>query len=140
MTNPTRRQVTTSLRIIRIAFTGSVLGFAAIATQVVDRQALAVDAAAHASTVRWINVALLAAAAAGILLIQRRHEREPDPQRRQALNVMAWAAGETTAFFGIVHWMMLGDPLPFYVGLGMMLLAFVLVPIRESAREGDLPT
>lgn len=118
-----------SLRIMRIAFTGGVVAFAVFAQQMVSRDGA--RALEHAATLRWVNVAILAAAVGAILAIQRRHDREPDPRRRQTLNVVAWAAGESTALFGIVHWLMVGSPIPFYVGLATMLGAFVLVPIRE---------
>lgn len=129
MTNPQGKQVATSLRIIRIAFTATVLLFAVLAQQMVARgDAMGME---HASALRWVNLAFLIGAAAVILWIQRRHEREPDPRRRQTLNIVAWAAGESAAFFGIVHWMVVGQAMPFYVGLALMLAAFVLVPIRE---------
>lgn len=129
MTTPLARQIALTLRIMRIAFTGAVVGFAVLAGQMVGRDGpLAPE---HAATLRWINVAVLAAAVGAIVAIQRRHDREPDPRRRQTLNILAWAAGESAALFGIVHWMSVGSPIPFYVGLATMLGAFVLVPIRE---------
>ncbi len=129
MTNSQGKQVATSLRIIRIALTAAVLVFAVLAQQMVARDGA--SGMEHASALRWINLAVLAGAAAVILLVQRRHEREPDPRRRQTLNIVAWAAGEAAALFGIVHWMTVGQAMPFYVGLALMLAAFVLVPIRE---------
>jgi hypothetical protein len=127
--DPSGLQIATSLRIMRIAFTGAVLGFAVLAQRMVARDGPL--GAENAELLRWANIAVLVVAGATILLLQRRHEREPDPRRRQPLNVFAWATGEMAAFLGIVHWMMVGNPLPFYVGLATMLAAFVLVPIRE---------
>lgn len=129
MSPPAGTQIATSLRIIRIAFTGSVVAFAVFAQRMVAEGGP--RGAESAPLMRWLNIAFLVAATAAILVVQRRHAREPDPRRRQTLNVLAWAAGETAAFFGIVHWMMVGAAMPFYVGLALMLAAFVLVPIRE---------
>ena len=123
------RQIATSLRIIRIAFTGAVIGFAVLAQRLVADGSLEADV--PAGVMWWANVAVLAGALLAILAIQGRHDREPDPRRRQTLNILAWASGETAAFFGIVHWMTVGSPIPFYVGLATMLASFVLVPIRE---------
>jgi hypothetical protein len=129
MTTPPARQISTSLRIIRIAFTGAVLAFAVLAQRTVAEGGPRGTEGLEA--MRWINAAFLLGALGAILVIQRLHDREADPRRRQTLNVLAWAAGESTAFLGIVHWMMSGSPMPFYVGLATMLASFVLVPIRE---------
>jgi hypothetical protein len=131
MSTQDARTIATSLRVIRIALTASVLGFAVIARTMIDADALRADPAVDAAMMRWINLAVLAAGAVAIVVLHRRHAGEPDPRRRQTLNVIAWATGEMAAFLGIVHWMLVGNPLPFYAGLAMMLCAFVLVPIRE---------
>jgi hypothetical protein len=121
--------IATTLRIIRVAMIGAVVGFAVLAGSVVQREGP--FGFESPGALRLGNALFLLAAFAGIVAIQQRHAREPDPQRRQTLNVVAWAAGEMCAFAGIVHWLMVGSALPFYVGLGVMLAAFALVPIRE---------
>lgn len=123
------RQIATSLRIIRIAFTGAVIGFAVLAQRMVAEGSLEADVSAE--VMRWANAAVLVGALLAIFTLQRRHDREPDPRKRQTLNILAWASGESAAFFGIVHWMTVGSPVPFYVGLATMLASFVLVPIHE---------
>jgi hypothetical protein len=123
------RQIATSLRIIRIAFTGAVIGFAVLAQRMVAEGSLEADVSPE--VMRWANAAVLVGALLAIFTAQRRHDREPDPRRRQSMNILAWASGEMAAFFGIIHWMMVGSPVPFYVGLATMLASFVLVPIRE---------
>lgn len=129
MPMPPSTRVATSLRIVRIAIIGAVIGFAVLAQRMVAEGGA--RGAENAAAMRWTNAAFLLGALAAILVISRRHEREPDPRKRQTLNVLAWAAGETAVFFGIVHWLMVGSPVPFYVGLATLLASFVLVPIRE---------
>jgi hypothetical protein len=123
------RQVATSLRLVRIAFTGAVVGFAVLAQQ--RLRSAGPESLGDPGALRWVNAAFLVLAAAALLVLQRRHAREEDPRRRHGLNVLAWAAGESAALLGVVHWMRIGNPLPFYLGLAVLLAAFVLVPIRE---------
>jgi hypothetical protein len=119
----------TTLRIIRMAFLGGVVLFGAVATFLVSRDPP--SAPGMAGTLRIMNIVFLAAAALGILWIQRKHAAEQDSAARKPLNIAAWAFGEATALFGAVHYLLVGSPIPYLVGLGMMLAAFALVPIRE---------
>lgn len=117
------------LRVIRMALLAGVVVFGAVVTlQVRDEPPRAPE---MAQTLVYANIALLVCAAAGVMWIQRMHAAEPDAARRQTLNVVAWALGEATAMFGGVHYLLVGSPVPFLVGLGMLLASFVLVPIRE---------
>jgi hypothetical protein len=78
-----------------------------------------------------VNVAYLIGAMAGILYFQRRHAAEPVRQRRVTFNVIAWALGESTALFGAMHYLLMGSPIPYLVGLATLIAAFVLVPVRD---------
>lgn len=119
----------TALRLIRISLLMGVVTFGAIVTWMVqDHPPRAPELA---QPLLMVNVAYLIGAMAGILYFQRRHAAEPVRQRRVTFNVIAWALGESTALFGAVHYMLVGSPIPFLVGLGMLLAAFVLVPIRD---------
>lgn len=119
-----------TLRIIRVAFLTGVLTFGG-AVYFITSQRGGPMAPDLGETLQIVNIALLVAAAAGVLFIQRRHAAEPDPARRSTLNIAAWAMGEATALFGGVHYMLVGNALPFLVGLTMMIASFVLVPIRD---------
>lgn len=78
-----------------------------------------------------VNLAYLVGAMLGILYFQRRHAAERDRSRRVTFNVVAWALGESTALFGAMHYLLVGSPIPYLVGLAMLLASFVLVPVRD---------
>jgi len=118
-----------TLRIIRMAFLGGVVLFGAVVTFLVGRDGPSTPEVAP--TMRIMNIVFLAAAALGILWIQRKHAAEQDSVARKPLNIAAWAFGEATALCGAVHYLLVGSPIPYLVGLGMMLAAFALVPIRD---------
>jgi hypothetical protein len=117
------------LRIIRMALLGGVVLFGAAVTWL--RSQSPPDAYQAARSLQYVNIAFLVGAAAGVLHLQRRHAEERDPARRTSWNIIAWALGEATAMFGGVHYLLVGSPLPYLVGLAMLLASFVLVPIRE---------
>lgn len=123
------QQKATVLRIIRIALLSGMLMFGAIVYLLISREGPRGIESAQALQV--VNIAFLIGAAAALLFIQRRHAAEPDPAKRSTLNIIAWAVGETTAMFGGVHYLLVGSPAPYVVGVMMMLASFVLVPIRE---------
>lgn len=127
----TQRQLPRSatLRIIRIALLSGILVFGGVAYYL-TRQNGGI-APENGDTLQIVNVVLLVGAAAGIMFIQRRHLAEKDPARRSTLNISAWALGEMTALFGGVHFLMVGNPVPYLVGVVMMVAAFVVVPIRD---------
>lgn len=118
-----------TLRIIRIALLTGVLMFGGIAYYLTEQNgAMAPE---NGEALQIVNVVLLVGAAAGILFVQRRHAAERDPARRSTLNITAWAMAEATALFGGVHFMLVGNAIPYLVGLVMMVASFVMVPIRE---------
>ena len=118
-----------TLRIIRMAFLGGVFFFGVAVTFLVGRDGPSSPEAAP--TLQIMNIVFLAAAALGILWIQRKHAAEQDAAARRSLTIAGWAFGEATAVFGAVHYLLVGSPIPYLVGLGMMLAAFALVPIRD---------
>jgi hypothetical protein len=119
----------TQLRIIRISLLLGVIVTGAVVSVLV--QGSPPRAPELARPLVMVNAVYLVGAMAGILYFQRRHAAEPVRQRRITFNVIAWALGESTALFGAVHYLLVGSPIPFLVGLGMLLAAFVLVPIRD---------
>lgn len=117
------------LRVIRMALLGPVILFGAYVAVVVGREPP--RAPQMAQPLLYVNLAYLLGGMLGILYFQRRHAAERDPARRTTFNVVAWAIGESAALFGAVHYLLVGTPIPYLVGLGMMLASFVLVPVRE---------
>ncbi|HEX8393139.1 MAG TPA: hypothetical protein VF665_12415 [Longimicrobium sp.] len=121
----------TTLRIIRMALLAGVLSFGGIITFLVSRDGPRGGGSDIGAALQWVNIAFLIVAAAGVLVLQRKHAAERDPAQRQTWNIIAWALGEMTAMFGGVHYLLVGSPAPYLVGLAMLVASFVLVPIRE---------
>lgn len=119
-----------TLRIIRVALLTGVLVFGGIAYYLTQQRGGGLGPE-HADTLQVVNIALLVGVAIGIMIVQRRHAAEGDPARRTTLNILAWALGEAVALIGGVHFLLVGNPVPYLVGLMMMLASFIVVPIRE---------
>jgi hypothetical protein len=119
----------TTLRIIRMAFLAGVVTLGGVVMFLVGRDGP--RAPESAGTMQVMNIIFIVAAAAGILSMQRKHAAEQNPSKRSTWNICAWAFGEVTALTGAVHYLLVGSPIPYLVGLGMMLAAFAMVPIRE---------
>ena len=129
MTEPRPLPPGATMRIIRVGFLGGVVVFGAVVTFLVGRDGpLAPETAA---VLQIMNIVIVVAAALGILYIQRKHAGEREPAAITSLTIAGWACGEVTAIFGAVHYLMVGSPIPYLVGLGMMLASFAMVPIRE---------
>lgn len=119
-----------TLRIIRVALLTGVLVFGGVAYYLIQQKGGGL-APEHADTLQIVNIALLVVAAVGIMIVQGRHATEREPSRRTTLNILAWAMGEAVALIGGVHFLLIGNPVPYLVGLMMMIASFIVVPIRE---------
>ena len=129
MTDPRPVAAGTTLRLIRLAFLAGVVTLGGAVVFLVGRDGP--RAPERAATMQVMNIIFLVAAAVGILSMQRKHAAEQNPSQRSTWNICAWAFGEVTALAGAVHYLLVGSPIPYLVGLGMMLAAFALVPIRD---------
>lgn len=69
------------------------------------------------------------AAIAAVRSVQSRAE----PDRRGTFCVVGWALGEGVALFGGVAWLIAGEMLLYLTGLGLILVAFLLLPIPEGS-------
>lgn len=130
MAEPRQLSRATTLRIIRVALLSGVLMFGGLAYYLTNQQGGGLGPE-NAEFLQIANIVLLVGAAAGIMIIQRRHLAATDPKKRTTLNITAWALGEATALFGGVHFLLVGNAIPYLVGLTMMIASFVVVPIRE---------
>jgi F0F1-type ATP synthase membrane subunit c/vacuolar-type H+-ATPase subunit K len=128
---PTFSSRSTSLRIVRMALLSGVVVFGAVVTYLVGQDGPRSTSPEVRAPLQWVNIGLLIASAAGVLVLQRIHAAERDPAKRQTWNIIAWALGEATAMFGGVHYLLVGSPAPYLVGLAMLVASFVLVPIRD---------
>lgn len=130
MDQPRQLPRSATLRIIRIALLSGVLIFGALAYYLTEQRGGGL-APENGGALQIMNIVILVGAAVGIMIIQRRHLAATDPRKRTTLNIAAWAMGEATALFGGVHFLLVGNPIPYMVGLVMMIASFVVVPIRE---------
>lgn len=119
----------TALRMIRMSLLLAVVVTGGLASVMV--QGDPPRAPELARPLLMVNLVYLVGAMAGILYFQRRHAAEPVRQRRVTFNVVAWALGESAGLFGAVHYLLVGSPVPWLVGLAVLLAAFVLVPVRD---------
>jgi hypothetical protein len=69
-----------------------------------------------------------------VLLVRAKLDRTGDPARRATLSILAWAAGELSALFGAVHYFLTGEPRWYLIGVLLLLVAFLLVPLRGPRR------
>jgi hypothetical protein len=116
-------------RIIRLALLAGVLTFGGVVWFVLRDGGL--ETAPLEPGFLYGFVAVLVASGVGIAVIQLRHAAETEPARLQALAIAGWAVGEAPALLGGVLYLLSGNPVPYLVGLGMMLVAFVMIPVRE---------
>ena len=54
------------------------------------------------------------------------------PERRATFSVMAWALGESTAIYGGLFWMLLGDSQWYLYGVACLVLTYFIFPIRYT--------
>jgi hypothetical protein len=54
------------------------------------------------------------------------------PEGRARFAVIAWALGESTAIYGGVFWLLLGDPQWYLYGVACLLLTYFIFPIRGT--------
>jgi len=52
-------------------------------------------------------------------------------ERRPTLSVIAWALGESTALYGGLFWLTLGDPQWYLYGVACLLLTYFIFPVRN---------
>jgi hypothetical protein len=119
----------TALRLIRLSLLLTVVAVGVVVSFMVQRTPPGPTELAR--PLLLVNIVYLIGAMMGILYFQRRHAAEPVRQRRVTFNVVAWALGESTALFGAVHYLLIGSPVPYLVGLATLLAAFAMVPVRD---------
>lgn len=129
MSNPPPGIPGGKLRIIRISMLTGVLMLGAIAYFLTQERGP--TSPEMARPLQIANIAVLVGVAVGLLVVQRAHASQREPARRTTLNIIGWALGEAAALFGGAHYLLIGSPIPYLVGLAMMLASLVVVPIRE---------
>lgn len=120
---------TRTLGIIRIALLVGVLVFGAVVwfLRRSDGTAFSVDPRG----LRLAGQAVWGAATLGTLALFLAAGRA-SPERRATFAVIAWALGESTAIYGGLFWMILGDPQWYLYGVACLLLTYFIFPIRGT--------
>lgn len=133
--NPSQASITpTTLRLVRLAFLGSVLivggVFWFLATS--GTAAFSMEAGLY-DTMQMVFAGLLAAAGAALFVLQQRWKRAATFAEKAPLNLVGWALGEFPALFGAVVLLLSGGLWALYgAGLVFFALAWVLFPIPEA--------
>lgn len=120
----------TVLRIIRIAMLAGVFLFGSVIWFLHGQGSI--ETVPLDSTLRYVFVGIMIAAAAGLMAVQRRHAAAADPQQVQTWTIIGWAVGEAVTLFGAVLYFLTGSVTPFLVGVGMLLVAFIMIPVRSG--------
>jgi hypothetical protein len=126
---PPNTSAARTLGIIRIALLVGVLAFGAIVWFV--RRSGDASYAVDPRGLRLAGQAVWALATLGTLGMFLAAGRVA-PERRPTLSVIAWALGESTAIYGGLFWMLLGDAQWYLYGVACLLLTYFIFPIRPS--------
>ncbi len=118
---------TRTLGIIRIALLVGVLVFGAVVWFL--RRSDGVAEGVDPRSLRLAGQAVWAAATLGTLGLFLAAGRA-SPERRAIFSVSAWALGESTAIYGGLFWMLLGDAQWYLYGVACLLLTYFIFPIR----------
>jgi hypothetical protein len=120
---------TRTLGLIRIALLVGVLVFGGVVWYL--RRTEATSYSVDPRGLRLAGQAVWAVATFGVLALFLAAARA-SAQRRAMLGVIAWALGESTALYGGLFWLALGDPQWYLYGVACLLLTYFIFPIRGS--------
>ena len=126
---PAPSTATRTLGLIRIALLVGVLAFGALVWYL--RRSGDAAFAVDPRGLRLAGQAVWAAATLGTLVLFVAAGRAA-PERRATFAVIAWALGESTAIYGGLFWMLLGDPQWYLYGVACLLLTYFIFPIRGT--------
>jgi hypothetical protein len=121
----------TVLRILRMAMLAGVFLFGSVSWFLHGQGSI--ETVPLDSLLRNLFVGIMVAAAVGLMIVQRRHAAAADPQQIQSWTIVGWAVGEGVALFGAVLYFLTGSVTPFLVGVGMLLVAFMMIPVRGGS-------
>jgi hypothetical protein len=75
---------------------------------------------------------LSAASLAALVVVRSLREKASDWERKSSLTVIGWALGEGPGLLGGVIWMVTASPVPYLIGLAVLLVSFLMIPIPEA--------
>lgn len=94
---------------------------------------------ADAQVVRTLRIVFLVLLVIDIPLIMRMRTLQARAERFEAaarLTITGWALAEGIALFGGVLFLLTADPLMYLAGTGVLLGAFLMLPVPEPAQHG----
>ena len=115
-----------ALRIIRLALLGGVLVFGVAIAWMTGREGFTADASLG-GVLRLAFLVLTLGTLAALTAVRTAQARA-DADRRGTFAIVGWALGESVALFGGVAWLLAGEMLLYLTGVGVLLVAFLLVP------------
>ena len=115
---------------IRIAFLAGVLMFGAIIWFM--RRGGGGPPASDSGLIDLMSYAAIAIGVVGIVVMRRVLANATTAEKYASSAVMGWAFGELAALGGGVHFFLTGDPTRYVIGVMVMLLSFVLIPLRRT--------
>ena len=115
---------------IRISFLAGVLMFGAVIWFL--RRGESAPTTDDPRLLDIMSFAALIVGGAGILIMRRVIGGTTTAEKYASAAVVGWAFGELAALGGGVHYMLTGDPTRYVIGVMVMLVSFVLIPLRRT--------
>ena len=120
-----------SLGVIRLSLLAGVLGFGAVTWFLHRGEAWTGPARPRGGAFATVTIAVCVLAIGGILLARRQVTTTRDAGKYGSWCVIGWAFGELAALMGGVYYFLTDDPSRYLIGVLVMLLSFVLIPLRR---------
>jgi hypothetical protein len=119
-------------RMIRLALVGGVLLFGCVAWYVTRGQTEPTMPADAAAPLTWGFGLLAVGSLAALTMVRRMGARAESLQQRATVAIVGWSLGEAPALLGGVIYLLTGSPIPYLTGVGVMLVALIMVPVPEE--------
>ena len=119
-----------TLGLVRLAMLGGMLAFGAVALYLTHQPGWRPSLPTGLDGFFYASLGIWAVVAAGLMLLRARVRREADPRRRTPLMLVGWALGEMPAIWGGIYYLLTGDPQRYVTGLLILVVAFLLLPVR----------
>ena len=120
-----------TLKVIRLALLAGVVIFGFAIAYLSRTGALQPDPDV-AGVLRLAFLPLALGSVVGMMAVRSAQSRA-EPDRKGALAIIGWALGEGVALFGGVAWLVAGEMMLYLTGLGLMIVALLLVPVPADS-------
>jgi hypothetical protein len=120
-------------RLIRLALLVGVLVFGMVAWYVSSGRSDVSFSAESLTVFRLVFFALAITTLAGLIVVRSVQAKAADFERRASLAVIGWALAEGLALFGAVAFFLSGSASLYLLGLGVLVVALLVIPAPEQA-------